>query len=49
MQAGMAAGEEVPSALADLVRPHIDSYDWFVTDGLQAVVGLLEPIEVKTL
>jgi hypothetical protein len=47
MQAGLAAGEAVPSALADLVRPHIDSYDWFVTDGIRAVVDFLEPVEVS--
>ncbi len=46
MQAGLAAGEAVPPEFVDLVKPHVQSYDYFLGDGLTRVVELLEPIEV---
>lgn len=46
MQAGLAAGEAVPPEFVDLVKPHVQSFDYFLGDGLNRVVELLEPIEV---
>ena len=46
MQAGLAAGEAVPPEFVDLVRPHVQSFDYFLGDGLSRVVELLEPVEV---
>ena len=38
--------EEIPRSLQELVRPHIDSFDYFLGDGLLALVELLKPVEV---
>lgn len=46
MQAGLAAGEAVPPEFVDLVKPHVQSFDYFLGEGLTRVVELLEPIEV---
>ena len=46
MQAGLAAGEAVPAEFVDLVKPHVQSFDYFLGDGLTRVVELLEPVEV---
>lgn len=48
MQAGLAAGEAVPAEFVDLVKPHVQSFDYFLGDGLTRVVELLEPIEVTS-
>ena len=37
---------EVPESLDTLVRPHVDSFDYFLGEGLQTVVDLLAPAEV---
>ena len=37
----------VPEALEALTAPHIDSFDYFLSDGLRLVVQGLAPIEVK--
>ena len=47
MQAGLAAGEAVPPEFVDLVKPHVQSFDYFLGDGLTRVVELLEPVEVR--
>jgi len=36
-----------PRSLEELVRPHIDSFDYFLGEGLQNVVELLKPVEVR--
>ena len=46
MQAGLAASEAVPPEFVDLVKPHVQSFDYFLGDGLARVVELLDPIEV---
>ncbi|KAL0055264.1 hypothetical protein WJX82_009622 [Trebouxia sp. C0006] len=46
MQAGLAAGEAVPPEFVDLVKPHVQSFDYFLGDGLTRVVELLEPVEI---
>ena len=40
--------DQVPRSLQELVRPHVDSFDHFLSEGLQAVVELLKPVEVKS-
>ena len=35
-----------PKSLDELVRPHVDSFDYFINEGLHTVVSLLKPIEV---
>jgi DNA-directed RNA polymerase beta subunit len=37
---------EGPRSLEELVRPHIDSFDHFIGEGLQSVVENLKPVEV---
>ena len=37
---------EAPGTLDELVRPHVDSFDYFLGEGLQTVVDLVEPVEV---
>eukprot|EP00884_Botryococcus_braunii_P010470 jgi/Botrbrau1/19424/Bobra.0338s0050.1 len=43
----MASHGPVAPALAELVRPHIDSFNWFITEGIKRVVDLLEPVEIE--
>jgi hypothetical protein len=38
--------DQVPRSLQELVRPHVDSFDHFLSEGLQSVVELLKPVEV---
>ncbi|CAL8465768.1 g5304 [Coccomyxa elongata] len=38
---------EAPRSLEELVRPHIDSFDYFIGEGLQNVVELLKPVEIE--
>ena len=47
MQRGMASGHAVPQEYEHLVQPHVDSFDFFLEEGLQLVVENLEPIEVS--
>lgn len=39
--------DEIPRSLQELVRPHIDSFDYFLGDGLLALVEQLKPVEVR--
>ena len=39
---------EPPKSLDELARPHVDSFDYFINEGLHTVVSLLKPIEVVT-
>ena len=41
-----SSAEEAPESLDELVRPHVDSFDYFLGEGLQTIVDLLEPVEV---
>ena len=47
MQKGSVQGLETPSELLDLVQPHIESYDYFLGEGIQRVVEHIDPIEVS--
>lgn len=42
-----AHGPLVPAALQDLVAPHIESFNYFIGEGLQEVVQRLESVEVQ--
>ena len=44
---GMVKPLAVPAALEELVRPHIDSFDYFISEGLERVVQELRPVEVR--
>lgn len=46
MLKGQAKGPRTPERFQELVRPHIESYDYFITEGIQVVLEKLEPIEV---
>ena len=46
MQKGLVQGDTVPAEYEALVQPHVDSYDYFATDGMQLAVDSMEPIEV---
>ena len=37
---------EAPGTLGELVRPHVDSFDYFLSEGLQTIVDAVEPVEV---
>ncbi|KAK3259971.1 DNA-directed RNA polymerase I subunit RPA2, partial [Cymbomonas tetramitiformis] len=37
--------ENVPDELKDLVRPHIDSFDYFLNEGVKTIVEDLPPLE----
>ncbi|KAK9863838.1 hypothetical protein WJX84_009250, partial [Apatococcus fuscideae] len=47
MQKGSVEGLETPRELLDLVQPHIESYDYFLGEGIQRVVEHIDPIEVE--
>ena len=40
-------GEKIPAALTKLVAPHIDSFDYFLNEGMFRVVEGLEHVEVS--
>jgi DNA-directed RNA polymerase beta subunit len=42
-----ARGPDVPEEFEELVAPHVASFDWFLSEGLQSVVEMLEPVEVR--
>jgi hypothetical protein len=46
MQAGLVQGECVPVEYEQLVQPHVDSYNYFLGEGMQRLLESLEPIEV---
>ena len=46
MQNGLVRGDKVPKEYEDLVEPHVQSMNWFLTEGMQAVVQNMKPIEV---
>lgn len=46
MLKGQASGQRVPEEFEALVRPHVDSFDYFIGDGMQTVVERVESIEV---
>ena len=45
---GEVVGTEVPAVYHDLVRPHIESFDYFLGDGMCKAIDELEPVRVRT-
>lgn len=43
----LARGEVVPELLENLAQPHIDSFDYFLGEGLEQVIEHLDGIEVR--
>lgn len=41
-------GDEVHKEYEDLVRPHVESFDFFIGEGMQRMVEDMEPVEVRT-
>eukprot|EP00955_Chlamydomonas_euryale_P113640 366228-Chlamydomonas_euryale.AAC.32 len=48
MNAGLVSGQDVPPEYVALVQPHVDSFDYFLQDGMQLAVDSMEPLEVST-
>lgn len=47
MLKGQATGDRTPERFQELVRPHLESYDYFITEGMHLVLERLEPLEVS--
>lgn len=43
-----ALGPSVPRSLENLAQPHVDSFDYFVGEGLERVIEFLDGIEVSS-
>jgi len=41
-----AQGDAVPQSLENLAQPHIDSFDYFLGEGMDQVIQLLDGVEV---
>lgn len=48
MPRAFARGQGPPPEFEELVAPHVESFNWFLEEGLQSVVSSLEPIEVSS-
>lgn len=49
MQKGLVQGSTVPREWTDLVEPHVESVNYFLSEGLAAVVAGLKPVEVREI
>lgn len=47
MLKGQAKGAHAPEEFERLVAPHVKSFDYFLGEGMQTAVRLLEPLEVS--
>ena len=47
MQAGLVQGDKVPEEYEALVQPHVDSFDYFLGEGMELVVDSMEQMEVR--
>lgn len=47
MQRASAQGDSVPVVNEDVVEPHVESMNYFLTEGMHAVVAGLKPVEVS--
>lgn len=43
-----ASGDAVPQSLEGLAQPHIDSFDYFLGEGLDRVIENMDGVEVRT-
>lgn len=48
MLKGQAKGPTSPEEFERLVAPHVKSFDYFIGEGMETVVQLLEPLEVSS-
>jgi hypothetical protein len=49
MLKGQAKGPNPPEEFERLVAPHVKSFDYFIGQGMEIAVRLLEPLEVRYL
>jgi hypothetical protein len=49
MLKGQAKGPNPPEEFERLVAPHVKSFDYFIGEGMETAVRLLEPLEVRCL
>jgi hypothetical protein len=42
-----ASGDAVPQSLEGLAQPHIDSFDYFLGEGLDRVIENMDGVEVR--
>lgn len=47
MERGWVHGDFVPKEYEDLVEPHVQSMNYFLSDGIQEVVADIKPVEVR--
>lgn len=47
MLRGQAKGSNPPEEYERLVAPHVKSFDYFLGEGMQTAVRLLEPLQVR--
>lgn len=47
MLKGQAQGLHAPEEFERLVAPHVKSFDYFIGEGMETAVRLLEPLEVR--
>ncbi len=47
MERGWDHGDEVPKEYVDLVQPHVESMNYFYTDGVHAAVESLKPVQAR--
>lgn len=47
MLRGQAKGANPPEEFERLVAPHVKSFDYFIGEGMETAVRLLEPLEVS--
>lgn len=47
MLKGQAQGPHAPEEFERLVAPHVKSFDYFIGEGMETAVRLLEPLEVR--
>lgn len=43
---GFVTGDEVPEPYTNLVQPHVDSFNYFVGEGMDLAIAGMEPLEV---
>lgn len=46
MKRGLVTDNKVPKIYEELVEPHVASFDYFLSDGIQKVVQHVESVEV---
>lgn len=49
MLKGQAKGPNPPEEFERLVAPHVKSFDYFIGEGMETAVRLLDPLEVRYL